>query len=116
MEGKMSLIDLTIDTVNLVEIRGRSETGVCQPFIVSCDDGCNYYVKGPRMIGYAPICSELIASRIALEWNLPIPMCKLIKVSDELLKFSARDDIWELSSNVLWGVEEIPCAMDYSEK
>lgn len=115
MERKMSLIDLTIDTVNLVDIRGRAATGVCQPFIVSCDDGCRYYVKGPKMVGYTAICSELIASRIALEWNLPIPMCKFIKVSDELLKFSARDDISELNSNILWGVEEVPFAMDYAD-
>ena len=111
----MSLSNLTIDTVNLIDIYGRAETGVSQPFIVSCDDGCRYYVKGPKMIGCPAICSELLASRIALEWNLPIPTCKFVKVSDELLKFNSRDDIYELNSNLLWGVEEIPHAIDYED-
>jgi hypothetical protein len=44
----MNLNNSTIDTVNLVRILGRSNKGVSQPFIVSCDDGCCYYAKGPK--------------------------------------------------------------------
>jgi hypothetical protein len=50
-----------------------------------------------------------------LEWKLPIPQCKLIRVSDDFIKLGERDDLAELSGSILWGVEEIQSAIDYVE-
>jgi hypothetical protein len=56
----------------IVEIQGRSEQGVTQPFRCRTDDGVLCYVKGAGAGRRSMIC-EWIAAHLGRAFGLPVP-------------------------------------------
>lgn len=71
-------------TVDVVEIQGRAEQGMQEPFQCLADDGYLYYVKGMQT-DRASLCNEWICAHLATELGLPLPPFRLVNVPEELL-------------------------------
>ena len=91
-------------TVKITEVIGRSTQGVTRPFLCRGDDGRQYYVKG-NGAGRRALISEWIAGQIGLRLGLPIPPFVLAKIPDEIVQYSARDDIRDLGTGFGFGSE-----------
>lgn len=107
------------DYLDIIEIRGRSENGVTQPFICIAEDNFTYYVKG-RGAGRCSCRNEWIAGNLALGLNLPIPEFKILNVPEELIQYSAIDDISDLGKGLVFAskkastdVLDFNCAKDF---
>ena len=104
-DGEMS------NLVTIVEIRGRAEQGITKPFLCRADDGHFYYVKG-RNAGLRSLCCEWIAGNLAQRFGLRIPPFLVAEVPSELVTSSARDDIWELGSGLVFASQKVENAAE----
>ena len=91
---------------NVTEVLGRSEQGVIRPFICRCDDGRDYFVKGSGAGRRALVC-EWVASRLALELDLPVPPIDQVRVERQLVAYSAREDLGDLGAGVWFGSRSV---------
>lgn len=89
-------------TVEIEEIIGRATQGVTRPFICRADDGEIYFVKGNGAGRRSQIC-ELVAGKLATEFNLPIAPFELVMVSPELVSLKSRSDLAELGVGIAFG-------------
>ncbi len=71
-------------TIQIIEILGRSEQGITQPFICRGDDDNTYFVKGIGADRRSQIC-EWIAGKFAVELGLPIAPFSIVDVPIELV-------------------------------
>lgn len=76
--------------MEIVEIQGRTEQGVQQPFKCIGEDGNLYYVKG-RQTNRSSQINEWLCAWLAREMRLPIPPFRLLHVSEELLAETPSD-------------------------
>jgi hypothetical protein len=88
--------------VNIEEIITRSKQGVTRPFLCRGDDGSLYYVKGSGA-GRKALVSEWLAGNLSQRLGLPIPNFALATIPNELVAFSAREDIAELGAGTGFG-------------
>lgn len=78
-------------TIQIVEIMGRSEQGITQPFICRGDDDNTYFVKGIGAGRRSQVC-EWIAGKLALELVLPIAPFEIVDVPIELIEGNPHYD------------------------
>lgn len=93
-------------TCNIVEIISRSAQGITRPFLCRGDDGLLYYVKG-NYAGRKALCAEWIAGELGTRLGLPIPGCAKVSVSEEIVRYSAREDIGDLGPGTGFGSQRI---------
>src|SRR3954467_4338219 len=86
-------------TVRLAEILGRSEQGITRPFLCRGQDGNRYFVKGSGA-GRRALIAEWIGSQIGQTLGLPVPQFCQMLVPQEIIEFSAREDIHELGAGI----------------
>lgn len=88
-------------TTNITQILGRSTQGITRPF---GDNGLLYYVKG-HGAGRKALISEWLAGTLGQRLGLPIPNFSLVTVPEQLITFSAIDDIADLGTGTAFGSE-----------
>lgn len=88
--------------IEIVEIIGRSTQGVSRPFTCKGDDGNLYWVK---TLGWNPkdLLAEWICGNLAIALNLPVPECKLVCLSKDLVDKSLIEDNEGLWAGVGFG-------------
>lgn len=72
-------------TVQIIEIVGRAEQGMTQPFICRADNGKTYFVKGIAAGRRSQIC-EWIAGSLGLKMGLPIAPFEFVAVPEVLIE------------------------------
>lgn len=92
--------------IHISEIVTRSAQGVTRPFLCRGDDGQFYYVKG-NYAGRKALCAEWVAGRLGQRLGLPIPPFVQVLISEEMVRYSARDDIAELGAGLAFGSARI---------
>lgn len=92
--------------LEIVEIQGRTEQGVQQPFKCLADDGNLYYVKG-RQTDRLSQCNELICGWIAREFGLPVPPFALLHVAEELLE-ETPSELRSIGAGIAFGSQHHP--------
>lgn len=70
--------------LQVVEILGRTEQGMQEPFKCIATDGHLYYVKG-RQTNRASLCHEWICGHLGKELGLPLPPFELLHVPQVLV-------------------------------
>lgn len=93
-------------TVNIVEVITRSTQGTTRPFLCRGDDGRLYYVKG-NFAGRKALCAEWIAGHLGKRLGLPIPPFVQVSVSEEMIRYSAREDLDDLGAGISFGSQKI---------
>jgi len=71
--------------LSIIEVLGRAEQGVTEPFKCRADDGNLYYVKGKHASRRSQLC-EWIAGHLARALGLPIPAFCVLEVSEEIIE------------------------------
>ena len=102
-----------MDNISIIQIRKRAEQGITRPFLCQGDNGKWYWVKG-HDAGKSSLCNEWIAGRIAQDFGLPIPPFVQAVVPEQLVKYSARDDIAELGDGIVFASEHVEGAQEYN--
>ncbi|HEX3720371.1 MAG TPA: HipA family kinase [Verrucomicrobiae bacterium] len=92
--------------IHITEIVSRSGQGITRPFLCRGDDGKFYYVKG-NYAGRKALCAEWVAGRLGERLDLPIPPFVQAFISDEIVRYSARDDIADLGAGLAFGSEKV---------
>src|SRR6185312_15165867 len=92
--------------VNIVEIISRSTQGITRPFLCRGDDSRLYYVKG-NYAGRKALCAEWVAGQLGKRLGLPIPPIAQVQVPQEIVRYSARNDIADLGAGIGFGSEKI---------
>lgn len=87
-------------TIQIIEILGRSEQGITQPFICRGDDGNTYFVKGIGAGRRSQVC-EWIAGELAVKLGLPIAPFRIVDVPIELIE--SNPQYLELGSGPAFG-------------
>jgi len=73
--------------IQIIEILGRAEQGVTQPFLCKADDDQLYYVKGiGSHAGHRSLLNEWTAGHLAEAFGLPIPSFKIVEIHPTLLE------------------------------
>jgi hypothetical protein len=93
-------------TTRIVEIIGRSTQGITKPFLCRGDDGWLYYVKG-NAAGHSSLICEWIAGQLGRRLGLPIPDFKQAIIPQDLVTYSARDDIADLGAGTGFASQKI---------
>lgn len=93
-------------SLEIVEIMGRAQQGVTQPFICRAEDDQVYFVKG-RGAGRRSLICEWIGSQIGLRLGLPIAPFEIVEVSEVLLAVAMRDDMNDLGVGKAFGSRKI---------
>lgn len=93
-------------SIRIVEVIGRSTQGITRPFLCRGDNGHQYFVKGYGA-GRRALISEWLAGQLGLRLGLPIPPFAQTAIPEELIRFSAREDIAELGASVGFGSQFI---------
>ncbi len=102
-----------MDNVNIVQVKQRAKQGITRPFYCQADNGKWYWVKG-QDAGKSGLCYEWIAGRMAQDFGLPIPCFIQATVPEDLIKYSARDDISELGSGTVFASEHVFGSQEYA--
>lgn len=97
--------------VTIVEVKRRSQQGMTRPFYCRGDDDNWYWAKG-SFAGKAALCYEWLAGRVAQEFGLPIPPFEQAIVPEELVQYSAMEDIEDLGSGIVFASEHVDGAGD----
>src|SRR6266853_1328908 len=93
-------------TIRITEVITRSTQGITRPFLCRGDDDLLYYVKG-NFAGRKALCAEWIAGRIGQRLGLPIPPFANVSIPDEIILYSAREDIRDLGAGIGFGSQKI---------
>jgi hypothetical protein len=101
------------EPITIVEIRKRAEQGVTLPFYCRGDDDKWYWVKGNRA-GKRALCCEWLAGRIGKAFNLPIPPFAQVLVPQEIIDYSAMNDIRDLGAGLCFGSQNVPDASEFT--
>ncbi|MDN2582160.1 HipA family kinase [Aquibium sp. ELW1220] len=88
--------------IEIVEVIGRSEQGVTQPFICRGADDALYYVKG-RSAGQLSLVKEWVCGCLARELGLPIAPFEIVHVASELIDPSSTMELNDLGAGVAFG-------------
>lgn len=72
------------NTIEIVEILGKAEQGVQEPFQCIASDGHLYYVKGMQT-DRSSLCNEWICAHLGQHLGLPIPPFGLLAVPEEII-------------------------------
>lgn len=103
---KDTCADMPHETAEVIEIQGRSEQGMQEPFQCLADDGHLYYVKGCQT-DRSSLCNELICAHLAVQLGLPLPPFKLLNVSEEIL--AEAPPAWRvLGAGLAFGSQQHP--------
>ncbi|MCP5522978.1 MAG: hypothetical protein H7A46_15685 [Verrucomicrobiales bacterium] len=89
-------------TIRITEVIDRSPQGITRPFLCRAEDEQQYFVKG-RGAGNRALISEWLAGNLGLRLDLPIPPIAKVLIPNELIQFSAREDIPELGAGIGFG-------------
>lgn len=71
--------------LEVLEILGRAEQGMQEPFQCRAEDGNLYYVKGGQT-DRSSLCNEWICGHLAQALALPLPPFSLLNVSQEIIE------------------------------
>lgn len=70
--------------LEVLEVVGKSEQGIQEPFKCIASDGHLYFTKG-RQTDRASLCNEWICAHLAQALGLPLPPFSILNVSQELV-------------------------------
>lgn len=88
--------------IEIAEIIGRSEQGVTRPFICRGVNGSTYFVKGRGAGRRSQIC-ELVASKLAVRFGLPVAPFEIVSVPNELVEIGFPEDVADLGAGPAFG-------------
>lgn len=94
-------------SLEIVEITGRAQQGVTQPFICRGEDDQVYFVKG-RGAGRRSLICEWIAGQLGRLLGLPIAPFGIVEIPEQLLVAAIRDDLNELGVGKAFGSRKMP--------
>lgn len=94
-------------SLEIVEIMGRAQQGVTQPFICRAEDDQVYFVKG-RGAGRRSLVCEWIAGQLGRRLGLPIAPFEIVEIPEALLAVAMRDDLNDLGVGKAFGSRKMP--------
>lgn len=94
-------------SLEIVEIIGRAQQGITQPFICRGEDDQVYFVKG-RGAGRRSLVCEWIAGQLGRRLGLPIAPFEIVEIPEQLLAVAMRDDLNELGVGRAFGSRKMP--------
>lgn len=93
--------------LKIIEIMGRSQQGITQPFICRAEDDQVYFVKG-RGAGRRSLICEWIAGQLGRGLGLPIAPFEIVEIPEALLTVAMRNDFNELGIGKAFGSRKMP--------
>lgn len=100
-------------TIQIVEILGRANQGVTQPFRCRGEDGAIYYVKGRGAMRHSLI-AEYVCGHLARSFGLPVPEFEVVEVPSELIVWSSIAGIADLGVGLAFGSRALPHVQELS--
>ena len=88
--------------IQVVEVLGRSDQGITQPYLCRATDGETYYVKG-RGAGYASLVKELVAGRLAKSFGLPVAPFEILEMPQRFYQSLPDADLGDLGFGLVFG-------------